>query len=102
MYDLAVTQIDQLNKLNNDMLGSCVLFERGGNYSQAEIEWYSQQMNEISDMLNKVREDRQAKLQELTEKLNKLLKEPLEEFESEYKNGIHNLSAKEGLGTKFG
>ena len=34
--------------------------------------------------------------------MEKLIKEPYEQFEKEYKTTINNLSAKEGLGKTFG
>ena len=34
--------------------------------------------------------------------MQKLMKEPYEKFEKDYKGSIHNLSAKEGLGKTFG
>ena len=35
-------------------------------------------------------------------KMEKLMKEPVEKFEKDYKGSIHNLSAKEGLGKTYG
>ena len=43
------------------MLESCVLFEKRGNYSKAEVEWYRQQMREIDDMINKSKNERDTK-----------------------------------------
>ena len=60
MEDLASTQLDQLKKINKNMLDSCTLFEHGGNYSQPEIDWYAAQMQEIDDLLDKTKQDRQA------------------------------------------
>jgi hypothetical protein len=34
--------------------------------------------------------------------MEKLIKEPLEKFEKDYKGSIQSLSAKEGLGKTFG
>jgi len=34
--------------------------------------------------------------------MEKLMKEPYEKFEKDYKGSIHSLSAKEGLGKTFG
>lgn len=43
------------------MLDSCVLFEKRGNYSKPEVEWYRGQMKEIDDMIKKAKSDRDAK-----------------------------------------
>jgi len=37
---MAITQPELLVTQNNEMLNQCVLFEKGGNYSDPEIEWY--------------------------------------------------------------
>ena len=84
------------------MLNQCTLFERGGNYSQPEIEWYQNQMREINEMITKAKEERDAKMKELNNEMEKLMKEPYEQFEKDYKGSIHQLSAKEGLGKTFG
>jgi len=47
------------------MLGSCQLFEDGGNYDKAEIEWYQGQMNEINEMIVKRKDQRLEKVEEL-------------------------------------
>ena len=44
------------------MLKSCQLFENGGNYDKAEIEWYQGQMDEINDMIVKCKEARLEKV----------------------------------------
>jgi hypothetical protein len=84
------------------MLKSCALFESGGNYSQPEIDWYKGQMVEIDEMLQKCKQQRDVKLNEVHAKMEKLMKEPNEVFEKNYKGSIVNLSAKEGLGKTFG
>lgn len=102
LYDIAVAQSDSLIKLNNDMLKSCQLFDNGGNYSEQEIEWYRQQMDEINDMLQNFRKEKEQELNDVDGRMKNSLKEPYEEFEGEYKSGVHSLVAKEGFGKKFG
>ena len=41
-------------------------------------------------------------MKELNTEMERLMKEPYEQFEKDYKGSIHNLSAKEGLGKTFG
>lgn len=102
LFDIAVSQSEQLIKLNGDMLKSCQLFDHGGNYSEAEIEWYRKQMDEINEMLTEFRKEKETEIEAVKERLNKSLKEPYDQFDSEYKSGMHKLVAKEGLGKKFG
>ncbi len=59
-------------------------------------------MNEINDMIDKCKADRDVKQTDYQAKLEKLMKEPYERFEKDYKGSIFNLSAKEGLGKTFG
>ena len=49
--DLANGTINTLKGHNKEMLNTCTLFNRGGNYSDQEVKWYDEQMNEINDML---------------------------------------------------
>lgn len=84
------------------MLDSCILFENNGNYSQPEINWYTEQMKEIDDLLDKTKDERTKILSEIKSTLDKMLKEPFEKFSQTYKQGMQNLSAKEGFGKKYG
>mmetsp|Transcript_35128 Transcript_35128/g.26222 ORF Transcript_35128/g.26222 Transcript_35128/m.26222 type:complete len:186 (-) Transcript_35128:1125-1682(-) len=102
LYDIALTQADLLLQQNNDMLNLCQLFEKGGNYSQDEVEWYRGQMVEINDLILKSKAEKDEKLKEVNDKMEKLMREPNQVFEKEYKTSIVNLSAKEGLGKTFG
>lgn len=88
---------------NNDMLSGCLLFEKqGGNYSKQEVAWYREQMKDINEMIQKCKEERVEKQKDLQLRMEKLIKEPVEKFEKDYKGSILNLSAKEGLGKTYG
>jgi hypothetical protein len=60
------------------MLTGCVLFEKGGNYSEDEVEWYRGQMKEINEMIERVRGEREAKMKEVNGEMEKLMREPYE------------------------
>lgn len=60
------------------MLNSCSLFEKGGNYSQDEVDWYRGQMKEINEMIEKSKNERDARMKELNSEMEKLMKEPYE------------------------
>lgn len=100
--DLSFIQPDLLVKANNDMLGSCQLFEEGGNYDKAEIEWYQKQIDEINSMVNTCKEQRLEKVGQLAEEMDRLQQEPQVDFNQEYKHSIEELSAKDGLGKTYG
>ena len=84
------------------MLSSCQLFENGGNYDKAEIEWYQGQMDEINSMITTCKDQRLEKVTELVTEIDRLKVEPEQEFNGEYKASIEELSAKDGLGKTYG
>ena len=102
MDELSYIQPDLLIKNNNDMLSSCQLFDNGGNYDTAEIEWYQGQMDEINTMITTCKDTRLERVKELISEMERLLDEPEQEFNAEYKNSIEELSAKDGLGKTYG
>ena len=59
-------------------------------------------MDEINQMISTCKENRQQKVEELATEMERLLQEPEEEFNGEYKNSIEELSAKDGLGKTYG
>lgn len=59
-------------------------------------------MNEIDNMIKQAKQEREAKLKDIQTRMEKLMKEPLDKFEKDYKGSIQNLSAKEGLGKTYG
>ena len=73
------------------MLASCKLFEKGGQYSQPEIDWYTEQMKEIDELLTQSKQEKETQLNEIKEWLEKMLTEPFEKFEEEYTNEKQNL-----------
>lgn len=59
-------------------------------------------MKEIDTMITQSKQERELKLKDLHQRMEKLMREPLEKFEKDYKGSIQNLSAKEGLGKTYG
>lgn len=59
-------------------------------------------MNEIDNMIKQAKQERETKLKDIQTRMEKLMKEPLDKFEKDYKGSIQNLSAKEGLGKTYG
>lgn len=53
-------------------------------------------------MIEKSKQDRDIKLKDIHSKMEKLLKDPVDKFEKDYKGSIQSLSAKEGLGKTYG
>jgi hypothetical protein len=64
------------------------LFDKGGNYDLEEVEWYRTQMKEINDMIENCKSQRDIKLKEVHLQMEKLMKEPNEVFEKNYKGSI--------------
>lgn len=53
-------------------------------------------------MIEKFKQEKDEKQKEYLQKMEKLMKEPYEKFDKDYKGSIQNLSAKEGLGKTYG
>lgn len=70
------------------MLNSCLLFEKGGNYDQKEVDWYREQMKEIDEMIVKTKQEREEKVKETVEEMARLIREPNENFEQDYQGSI--------------
>jgi hypothetical protein len=102
MAQIAESEPNILLQQNEHMLKSCVLFSNGGNYDEKEVEWYSEQMKEINEMVEKTKVERDEKMKEIVEEMALLMKEPNENFEKDYQGSIQQLSAKEGLGKVYG
>lgn len=49
------------------MLKGCLLFDSGGNYSEEEVDWYRQQMNEIDKLFDEMVSKRTDQRTELAE-----------------------------------
>lgn len=52
LLDLGEFQLDNLIRLNAEMLRNCRLFGSGdGDYAEAEVAWYKEQMDEIDKLM---------------------------------------------------
>jgi len=102
MLDLSELQMDGLVRQNAEMLKACVLFKKGGNYAEAEIDWYRGQMDDIDKMIEECKTERQERANTITEDMATLQKDPTAEFHGAYSGSIQQLSAKEGLGKTYG
>ena len=58
------------------MLKSCPLFADGGNYSEIEIEWYREQMDEIDQLFTEMIEKRKEQMLTINEQTAQLKKDP--------------------------
>lgn len=72
MQDLGEIKPQLHVKQNADMLKSCSLFESGGNYSQEEVDWYREQMNEIDKLFTDMMTKRSESKGELTTQIEAL------------------------------
>ena len=59
-------------------------------------------MDEINQMITTCKDTRLEKVQELVAEIERLLDEPEQEFNDDYKKSIEELSAKDGLGKTYG
>lgn len=102
LHDFAQGQPDALIRNNAQMLKDCQLFSNGGNYAEAEVEWYRGQMNEIDKLIEDCKEKRVDHVEVMNEEIGKLQMDPTHNFSLAYTDSIQQLSAKEGLGKTYG
>jgi len=102
MSDLGEIALDALIKQNATMLAGCILFENEGNYDKAEVEWYRVQMNDIDKTIEECKDERNLVMEQMSENMAALLKDPSTEFQGAYSDSIQQLAAKEGLGKTYG
>lgn len=74
----------------------------GGEYSTSEIEWYQGMLDEHNNTINKNKEQRNQRLEEIKKVLNMKRQEQLDKFEQEYAIAVEDLAAKDGTGKKYG
>lgn len=85
------------------MLKNCRLFGSGdGDFAQAEVAWYKEQMDEIDSLINDSKEKKKTEIEGVLSDIEALKSDPTAEFQVEYSTSIQQLSAKEGLGKTFG
>lgn len=70
------------------MLAGCKLFEDGGNYDKNEVEWYREQMTQIDKIIEDCKEERKLVMEQMSENMAALLKDPSSEFQSAYGESI--------------
>lgn len=102
MKSLGEINLDALIKQNADMLDGCKLFDNGGNYDRNEVEWYREQMTKIDEIIEECKDERKLVMEQMSENMIALLKDPSAEFQSAYGDSIQQLAAKEGLGKTYG
>lgn len=76
LHNLSELELNLLIKQNNDMISSCVLFEKGGNYDKPEIEWYQGQIDEINQMVETCKQQRAERVSELKSNIEALKVDP--------------------------
>ena len=59
-------------------------------------------MDEINEMVETCKKKRQEKVEELVKEMQRFKVDPEAQFTVSYKQGIEELSAKDGLGKKYG
>ena len=79
-----------------------MLFDNGGNYAVAEVEWYRGQMDDIDKLIEESKETKKGEIEQIVTDMDQLKEDPTKDFMGEYSNSIQQLSAKEGLGKTYG
>ena len=97
------------NNLPEKLVGSCeeylnnlILFEKGGDFDDKEVEYYRAKAKLICDSILNEATKRKESLEALKKKFENDRLEPVRLFEKEYGNALEGLAAKEGIGKKYG
>ena len=81
--------MDNLVRQNADMLKNCRLFGSGdGDFAQAEVAWYKEQMDEIDNLINDSKEKKKAEIEGVLGDIEALKTGPTAEFQVEYSTSI--------------
>lgn len=79
-----------------------MLIEQGGNYSQEEVDWYREQIQEIDAKIEEHKTKRAEVLREISELCQLRQKEALEKFNQAFAVAIDELTARDATGKVFG
>lgn len=96
---LATTEPQALQRENASFLTMC---RKSENYSTAEDEFYSAEIQKLNDALKQKERDRMAALREKEPLWVELRKTQLEEFTREYKDKVELLCSTKGYGVIYG
>ena len=87
---------------NREFIKNSKLFENGGNYSDAEVQWYEGMLKEIDGQLVEEKGKREEKKNEIEAFLNQRRKETFDALEKQYAISVEELAARDGTGKKYG
>jgi hypothetical protein len=85
-----------------DYLNNLILFEKGGDFDEKEVEYYRSKAKIVQDSLQSECNKRRETLESLKKKFETDRLDPVRLFEKDYGNSLEGLAAKEGIGKKYG
>lgn len=101
LEELNSEHIENLMKNNSDFINGLQLIENGGQYSQAEVDYYRLKTEELDKDLSDTQIKRKDLIETIKKKQDLERADPIKIFEKEYAACIENLSAREGIGKKY-
>ena len=102
LEELSSSEVSYLQTQNQKFIDSLVTIENGGSYSTQEIEYYQEKINQINERISESQTNIKEQVQTLADKLQQTRKTQATEFQTQQENAVEALSAKEGLGKKYG
>ena len=102
LEELANNLPEKLVNSCEEYLNNLILFEKGGDFDEKEVEYYRAKAKIICDSILNEAMKRKEGLETLKKKFENDRLEPVRLFEKEYGNALEGLAAKEGIGKKYG
>lgn len=95
-------EISSIFRSNETFLRSLPLIESGGDYSEQEIDYYHEKLKSFNASASEFQTNKSEDIKKFMSTFNPRRDDPLKLIEKDYEIAIENLSAREGLGKKYG
>ena len=93
---------EKLSKSCEDYLNNLILFEKGGDFDEKEVDYYRNKAKVIQNEILNEATKRKEVVEGLKKKFEADRTDPVKLFERDYGNALEGLAAKEGIGKKYG
>lgn len=95
-------EIEFVIKQNVEFIKSSTLMEKGGSYSEGEIDWYSGMLKEIEEKIKKHQDKRREMSAEISNRCVTKREHVFKKFKESQIEAVDEFSAKEATGKVFG
>lgn len=102
LESLLGVEISSIFKSNENFIRSLPVIESGGEYSEQEIEYYREKLFSFNSSASEFQNAKSEEIKKFLSTFNARKDDPIKLIEKDYEVAIENLSAREGLGKKYG